>query len=67
MSDPIIAVEHVSRAVSDATALPLLACGDVHMHLRSRKALQDVMTATRLGRPVYDCGFDLQQIGRAHV
>lgn len=55
------------RAVSEATALPLVACGDVHMHVRSRKALQDVMTATRLGRPVRDCGFDLQPNAERHL
>jgi len=42
------------------TGVPLVAAGDVHMHLRSRKALQDVLTATRLGRPVADCGHSLQ-------
>ncbi|MCZ2943469.1 hypothetical protein NYY89_21120, partial [Acinetobacter baumannii] len=27
--------------------LPAVACGDVHMHVRSRRALQDTMTAIR--------------------
>lgn len=55
------------QALSDATALPLVAAGDVHFHRRSRKALQDVMTATRLGRPVADCGFDLQPNAERHL
>ncbi|MCE4556240.1 error-prone DNA polymerase [Roseateles cellulosilyticus] len=55
------------QALSDATALPLVAAGDVHFHVRSRKALQDVMTATRLGRPVADCGFDLQPNAERHL
>ncbi|HEX7640935.1 MAG TPA: error-prone DNA polymerase [Burkholderiaceae bacterium] len=40
--------------------LPLTACGDVHMHVRSRKPLQDVLTAVRLGKPVAECGMALQ-------
>ncbi len=55
------------QALSDDTALPLVAAGDVHFHVRSRKALQDVMTATRLGRPVADCGFDLQPNAERHL
>ena len=55
------------QELSEATALPLVAAGDVHMHRRSRKALQDVMTATRVGRPVMDCGFDLQPNAERHL
>ncbi len=55
------------QAVSEATALPLVAAGDVHFHVRSRKALQDVMTATRLGRTVAGCGFDLQPNAERHL
>ncbi|WCM91310.1 error-prone DNA polymerase [Acidovorax sp. NCPPB 2350] len=43
-----------------ALGLPLVAAGDVHMHVRQRKPLQDVITAVRLGRPVAECGFALQ-------
>ena len=39
--------------------LPLVAAGDVHMHLRSRRRLQDVLTAVRLGRSVAQCGHAL--------
>jgi len=39
--------------------LPLVACGDVHMHVRSRKPLQDVLSAVRLGLPVAECGMAL--------
>ena len=35
-----------------ACGLPLVAAGDVHMHVRSRRRLQDVLTAVRLGLPV---------------
>jgi error-prone DNA polymerase len=37
-------------------ALPLVAAGDVHMHVRSRKPLHDILTAVRLGKPVAQCG-----------
>ena len=39
----------------------------MHFHVRSRKALQDVMTATRLSRTVADCGFDLQPNAERHL
>jgi len=47
---------HRLRQSSELTAVPLVTVGDVHMHLRSRKALQDVLTATRLGKPLTACG-----------
>jgi error-prone DNA polymerase len=47
------------RALARAAGLPLVAAGDVHMHVRSRRRLQDVLTAVRLGRPVRDCGHAL--------
>ncbi|MEO6281162.1 MAG: PHP domain-containing protein, partial [Roseateles sp.] len=55
------------QQLSEDTALPLVAAGDVHFHVRSRKALQDVMTATRLGRTVAACGFDLQPNAERHL
>lgn len=35
------------RGASDLSAIPLVAVGAVYMHVRSRKALHDVMTAIR--------------------
>ncbi len=55
------------QRVSAATGVPLVAAGDVHMHVRSRKALQDVITAVRLGKPVADCGFALQPNAERHL
>ncbi len=37
--------------------LPCVAAGDVHMHRRSRRALQDVLTAIRLNTPLQALGF----------
>ena len=42
-----------------------VAAGDVHMHLRSRKRLQDVMTAIRLKCPLAEAGRELQPNARA--
>src|ERR1700730_576085 len=40
-----------------ALELPRVAAGDVHMHRRSRRALQDVLTAIRLGTPLHAAGY----------
>ncbi|MBL8356978.1 MAG: error-prone DNA polymerase [Delftia acidovorans] len=58
---------HRMRELSDLTALPLVAVGDVHMHVRSRKPLQDVLTATRLGKPLTECGVELQRSAERHL
>ena len=50
-----------------AVGVPLVAAGDVHMHVRSRKPLQDVITAVRLGLPVAHCGFALQPHAERHL
>ncbi|BEU96650.1 hypothetical protein ACDW_23550 [Acidovorax sp. DW039] len=50
-----------------AAGVPLVAAGDVHMHVRSRKPLQDVITAVRLGLPVAQCGFALQPHAERHL
>lgn len=55
------------QRLGDATGIPLVAAGDVHMHARSRKPLQDVMTAVRLGRPVSGCGFELEANAERHL
>ncbi|MDX1605137.1 MAG: error-prone DNA polymerase [Candidatus Competibacterales bacterium] len=47
--------------------LPLTACGDVHMHRRGRRALQDVLTAIRLNRPVSACREALFSNGERHL
>jgi DNA-directed DNA polymerase III PolC len=42
-----------------ALGLPRVAAGDVHMHRRSRRALQDVLTAIRLRTPLSAAGLAL--------
>ncbi len=47
--------------------LPLVACGDVHMHKRGRRALQDTLTAIRLGKPLHELGTALLPNGERHL
>lgn len=58
---------HRLREVGALTAIPLVATGDVHFHVRSRKPLQDVLTATRVGKPLTECGLDLQPNSEQHL
>ena len=55
------------KEISRQSGLPLVAAGDVHMHLRSRRRLQDVLTAVRLGRPVAQCGQALFPNAERHL
>jgi error-prone DNA polymerase len=47
----------VLEALGKALDLPRVAAGDVHMHRRSRRALQDVLTAIRLQAPLSAVGY----------
>ena len=58
---------HTLERSSQYTGVPLVAAGNVHMHVRSRKPLQDLMTAVRLAKPVAECGFALQPNAEAHL
>jgi error-prone DNA polymerase len=55
------------QALSERHGMPMVACGDVHMHVRSRKPLQDTVTAIRLGKPLAACGFALQPNAEQHL
>jgi len=58
--------DHV-RHVAGELGLPIVAAGGVLMHVRSRKPLQDTMTAIRLGKPVGECGEALEPNAEAHL
>ncbi|WP_430293332.1 error-prone DNA polymerase [Pseudomonas sp. B1-22] len=47
--------------------IPAVACGDVHMHVRGRRALQDCMTAIRQHLPVQEAGQYLYPNGERHL
>ena len=61
------------RRLADLTSLagelqiPLVASGDVHMHVRGRRALQDTMTAIRHHVPVAAAGLRLHPNGERHL
>jgi error-prone DNA polymerase len=57
----------IVQRVAALTGLPLVACGDVLMHARSRKPLLDVLTATRLRCTVAEGGFALAANAEAHL
>ncbi|QZX85164.1 error-prone DNA polymerase [Metapseudomonas otitidis] len=54
---------HLARQL----AIPAVACGDVHMHARGRRALQDCMTAIRHHLPVAEAGARLFPNGERHL
>ena len=53
--------------LADTLALPAVASGDVHMHARGRRALQDTMTAIRHRSTVADAGRRLFPNGERHL
>ena len=55
------------RELGRQSGLPLVAAGDVHMHKRSRRPLQDLLTAIRLGVPVSQAGHALHPNAERHL
>ena len=53
--------------LSSLLGLPLVASGDVHMHVRARRALQDTLTAIREGVPLDRAGFALYPNGERYL
>ncbi|VVM73752.1 Error-prone DNA polymerase [Pseudomonas fluorescens] len=50
-----------------AVHIPAVASGDVHMHIRGRRALQDTMTAIRHHVSVAEAGLRLHPNGERHL
>ncbi|WP_186111479.1 error-prone DNA polymerase [Burkholderia gladioli] len=65
------AMDDIHRgAVERAAArhdVPVVATSWPLMHVRSRKPLQDVLTAIRLGRSVGECGYELAPNAERHL
>jgi len=57
----------VLQELGEASGLPLVAAGDVHMHGRSRRPVQDVLTALRLKTTVFEAGYALYPNGERHL
>ncbi|SHM45261.1 error-prone DNA polymerase, DnaE-like [Duganella sacchari] len=53
--------------VASQHQMAVAAVGHVCMHVRSRKPLQDTMTAISLGKAVGDCGYALAQNAEQHL
>jgi error-prone DNA polymerase len=47
--------------------LPLVAAGDVHMHCRARRVLQDAVTSIRVGSTIDNAGYALHANGERHL
>ena len=54
-------------ALAEASGLPAVAAGDVHMHARARRPVQDVLTALRLKTTVFEAGYALFPNGERHL
>ena len=55
------------QQLGKALDLPLVACGDVHMHCRKRRALQDTLTVIREGLTLDQAGFALYPNGERYL
>ncbi|MFA8329351.1 error-prone DNA polymerase [Burkholderia ubonensis] len=65
------AMDDIHRGIVERVAarhgVPVVATSWPLMHVRSRKPLQDVLTAIRIGRPVSECGYELPQNAERHL
>ena len=54
-------------ALAKRFGMPMLASGNVHMHTRRRRMLQDTLTAIRTGRALRQAGFSLYPNGERYL
>src|SRR6185312_13412987 len=61
--------EHLEalQGIGRDMGLPLVASGDVHMHLRARRRLQDAVTAIRHNVPIREAGRKLYPNGERYL
>ena len=57
----------VLEAIGRDLDLPLVASGDVHMHVRQRRQLQDALTAIRSNVPLTDGGWNFHPNGERYL
>lgn len=55
------------KGISEEFSMPVVATGDVAMHVRSCKPLHDTMTAIRYRVPVAECGYKLPPNAEQHL
>lgn len=58
---------HRLREVGERWGIPLVAAGNVHMHVRSRKPVQDVLASIRHGKPLTEMGRALKPNAEHHL
>jgi error-prone DNA polymerase len=56
-----------ASSLGRSAGLPLVAAGDVHMHVRRRRAVQDTLTAVRMSTPVAGACRFLHPSGERHL
>ena len=54
-------------SLAQSQSLPVVACGDVHMHSRQRRALQDIVTCIRENCTLQNAGRRLYSNGERHL
>ena len=54
-------------ALAQRYGIPCVACGDVHMHVRERRALQDTLSAIRHKCTLAEAGYRLFANGERHL
>ncbi len=61
--------EHLEalQRVGRDLGIPLVASGDVHMHVRARRRLQDAITAIRYNMPIREAGRKLHPNGERYL
>ncbi len=61
--------EHLQalQRIGGDLAIPLVASGDVHMHVRARRRLQDAVTAIRHNVPIWEAGGKLHPNGERYL
>jgi error-prone DNA polymerase len=57
----------IVEQAAQSCGLPIAATSDVCMHVRSRKTLQDTLTAIRVRKPIAECGFELCPNAEQHL
>lgn len=62
-----VALLDALRTIGQRCAVPLVASGDVHYHVRSRKSLHDTLIAIDLNTPLRQCGFALAPNAEQHL
>jgi len=61
-----IILQH-AKSLSKRLNIPMVACGNVHMHTRQRKPLQDLLTAIRIKKSIKNAGSKLFKNAENHL